>query len=65
MTGENWSDVSLILAAFPATGETEAPQVQPRIVDFVQPQAIMPAGVAPQAKAVSTLAALAPLRAQE
>jgi uncharacterized protein (TIGR02231 family) len=66
LTGEDWSDVSLILAAFPATGGTEAPQVQPRIVDFVQAEAIMPAGVAPQAKAVSTLAAApAPIGAQE
>jgi uncharacterized protein (TIGR02231 family) len=66
LTGEDWSDVSLILATFPATGGTEAPQIQPRIVDFVQPQAIAPAGAAPQAKVVSALAvAPAPIRAQE
>jgi hypothetical protein len=65
-TGEDWSDVSLSLADSSATGGTEAPQVQPRIVDFVQPPAIAPAGAAPMAKSVSALAAApAPMHAQE
>lgn len=67
-TGEDWNDISLSLAAFQAAGGTEAPQVQPRIVDFVQPQAIMPADAAPRAKAVSALdaaQATAPIRAQQ
>ncbi|WP_294536991.1 mucoidy inhibitor MuiA family protein [uncultured Rhodoblastus sp.] len=67
-TGEDWSNVSLVLAAFPATGGTEAPQVTPRIVDFVQPPVAFPVGAAPQAKAASTLAAApapAPMRAED
>jgi uncharacterized protein (TIGR02231 family) len=67
-TGEDWSDVSLSLAAFPAAGGTEAPKVEPQVIEFFQPPVALPAGAAPQAKAASTLAAApppAPMRAAE
>jgi uncharacterized protein (TIGR02231 family) len=36
-TGEDWSDVSLSLAAFPATSGASAPEPQPRRIDFFEP----------------------------
>lgn len=67
-TGEDWSDVSLSLAAFPAAGGTEAPKVEPQIIEFIPSPVAIPADAAPQAKAASTLAAApspAPMRAAE
>ncbi len=67
-TGEDWSDVYLSLAAFPAAGGTEAPKVDPQIIEFIPSPVAIPAGAAPQAKAASTLAAApspAPMRAAE
>ncbi len=67
-TGEDWSDVSLSLAAFPVAGGTEAPKVEPQIIEFIPPPVAIAAGAAPQAKAASTLAAApspAPMRAAE
>ncbi len=67
-TGEDWSEVSLSLAAFPAAGGTEAPKVEPRIIEFLPPPIALPAGAEPRAKATSALAAApspAPMRAAE
>jgi uncharacterized protein (TIGR02231 family) len=65
-TGEDWTDISLSLAAFPAAGGTEAPKVEPRIIEFIQPPFAAPAGAAPQAKMASAPAAApAPMRATE
>jgi uncharacterized protein (TIGR02231 family) len=57
-TGEDWTDVALSLAAFRAAGGTEAPQVEPQIIDFFEPPVMAPAGVASaQARAAAPLAA--------
>ena len=45
-TGEDFTDVALSLAAFPATGGTEAPQVEPQIIAFYEPPIAYRAGVA-------------------
>jgi uncharacterized protein (TIGR02231 family) len=47
-TGEDWNDVKLVLATFPATGAVSAPEVQPHVIAFYQP----PAPVAAKAMSV-------------
>jgi uncharacterized protein (TIGR02231 family) len=44
-TGEDFTDVALSLAAFPAAGGTEAPQVEPQIIAFYEPPIAYRAGV--------------------
>ncbi len=36
-TGEDWNDVKLSLATFPATGAVAAPEVEPRLIAFYEP----------------------------
>ncbi|MCW2274301.1 mucoidy inhibitor MuiA family protein [Rhodoblastus acidophilus] len=45
-TGEDWSEVSLTLAAFPAASRAGAPEPQPQRIDFIEP---MPMGAAMRA----------------
>lgn len=46
-TGEDWNDVALTLATFPATGAASAPEVEPKVIEFFEP----PAPVAAKAMA--------------
>ena len=45
-TGEDFTEVSLSLAAFPAAGGTEAPQVEPQVIAFYEPPIAFRAGAA-------------------
>ena len=38
-TGEDWNDVKLTLATFPATGAASAPDVEPKVIEFYEPPA--------------------------
>jgi uncharacterized protein (TIGR02231 family) len=54
-TGEDWSDVSLTLAAFRATGAAAAPEVVPQVIAFYEPP--MPLGAAVQSRGAARDAA--------
>jgi uncharacterized protein (TIGR02231 family) len=61
-TGEDWSNVDLSIAAFPASGGTQAPQVEPQVIAFYEPPVAMPMAAESMAKSAPAPAGGAVLR---